>query len=71
MKYAVVIHSAEEGGYWSEVPAIPGCCSQGETLDEVKRNTIEAIEGCVLSLTDEAKKKSRRERGSRVFALAV
>src|SRR5258708_2391269 len=49
----VVIHPAEEGGYWSEVPAIPGCGSQGETLEEVKRHTVEAIEGCVLSLTEE------------------
>jgi predicted RNase H-like HicB family nuclease len=71
MKYAVIIHSAEEGGYWSEVPAIPGCGSQGETLEAVKRNTAEAIEGCVQSLTAEAKKRSRREKGARVLALAV
>jgi predicted RNase H-like HicB family nuclease len=71
MKYTVVIHAADEGGYWSEVPAIPGCGSQGETLEEVKRNTVEAIEGCVASLTEEAKKKSRRDKGSRVLALAI
>jgi len=71
MKYTIVIHTAEEGGYWSEVPAIPGCGSQGETLEEIKRNTAEAIEGCVQSLADEAKKKSKREKGSRVLALSV
>ncbi len=47
MKIKVVIHDAEEGGYWAEVPAIPGCVSQGETLDELNANLREAIEGCL------------------------
>jgi predicted RNase H-like HicB family nuclease len=29
------------------VPAIPGCVSQGETLEEVKANILDALEGCV------------------------
>jgi len=41
----VLIHSAEEGGYWAEVPALPGCVSQGETMDELRSNIREAIEG--------------------------
>ncbi|MCX5758285.1 MAG: type II toxin-antitoxin system HicB family antitoxin [Candidatus Hydrogenedentes bacterium] len=41
------IHEAEEGGYWAEVPAIPGCATQGETFDELKHNLREAIEGCL------------------------
>ena len=45
MKLKVVIHNAEEGGYWAEVPAIPGCATQGETLDELLENVREAIEG--------------------------
>ncbi len=47
MKLKVVIHEAEEGGYWAEVPAIPGCASQGETLDELLNNIHEAVEGCL------------------------
>ena len=47
MKLKVVIHNAEEGGYWAEVPAIPGCATQGETLDELLGNLREAIEGCL------------------------
>jgi predicted RNase H-like HicB family nuclease len=43
MKIKVVVHEAEEGGYWAEVPAIPGCASQGEML----RNVQKAIEGCL------------------------
>ena len=47
MKIKIIVHEAEEGGYWAEVPAIPGCGSQGETMDELLRNVHEAIEGCL------------------------
>lgn len=33
MEYSILIHKAEEGGFWSEVPALPGCVSQGETIE--------------------------------------
>jgi predicted RNase H-like HicB family nuclease len=45
----VLIHKAEEGGYWAEVPALPGCVSQGETVDDVRTNVREAIEGWLLA----------------------
>ena len=45
----VLIHKAEEGGYWAEVPALPGCVSQGETADDVRANVHEAIEGWLLA----------------------
>ena len=47
MRLTVVIREAEEGGYWAEVPALPGCASQGETYDEVLKNIQLAIEGCL------------------------
>ena len=47
MKIKVVVHEAEEGGFWAEVPAIPGCATQGETMEELLRNVHEAIEGCL------------------------
>jgi predicted RNase H-like HicB family nuclease len=47
MKLKVIVHPAEEGGYWAEVPAIPGCATQGETMDELLVNLHEAIEGCL------------------------
>jgi predicted RNase H-like HicB family nuclease len=50
MTYAVVIHKAEEGGYWAEVPAVPGCCAQGETPNEVMQNIREALAGCLEAL---------------------
>lgn len=50
MKIKVVVHNAEEGGYWAEVPTIPGCATQGETLEELLQNLREAINGCLESL---------------------
>lgn len=47
MKLKVVIHEAEEGGYWAEVPAIPGCVTQGDTFEDLLRNIYEAVEGCL------------------------
>ena len=44
-KYAIVIHEEPEGGFWAEVPALPGCYSQGETMDELMENIREAISG--------------------------
>ena len=43
MEYSVVVHEAEEGGYWVEVPALPGCYSQGETVEGALANVREAI----------------------------
>ena len=45
MKLQAVIHVAEEGGYWAEVPALPGCVTQAETRDELEANLREAVEG--------------------------
>ncbi|MEK7810053.1 MAG: type II toxin-antitoxin system HicB family antitoxin [Chloroflexota bacterium] len=47
MNIKVIVHEAEEGGYWAEVPAIPGCATQGETMEELFENLREAIEGCL------------------------
>jgi predicted RNase H-like HicB family nuclease len=47
MKLKVIIHRAEEGGFWAEVPAIPGCATQGDTFEELLQNIYEAVEGCL------------------------
>ncbi len=44
MEYTIIIHKAEEGGFWAEVPALPGCFSQGETVEETSANIKEAVE---------------------------
>lgn len=43
MKIKAIIHEAEEGGFWAEVPALPGCSTQGETLEELTQNLKDAI----------------------------
>jgi predicted RNase H-like HicB family nuclease len=67
MKLKVIIHPAEEGGFWAEVPAILGCATQGETMEELVTNLYEAIEAC-LSVDLENIEISENDR---VFELAV
>ncbi len=52
MNFKIVVHEAEEGGYWAEVPALPGCVTQGETMEELLTNVREAIEGCLEVLNE-------------------
>lgn len=53
MKLQVVVHEAEEGGYWAEVPSIPGCATQGDSFEELLNNLYEAVEGCLSVDVDE------------------
>ena len=64
--YAVVIHEDPDGGFWGEVPALPGCYSQGETVDELTHNIREAIAGVLEVLKEEG-----REPDSNVQILDV
>lgn len=52
MRVTVIIHDAEEGGYWAEVPSLLGCATQGETFEELLQNLYEAVEGCLLATVD-------------------
>lgn len=45
MKLRVLLHAAEEGGFWAEVPALPGCVSEGDTFEETLANIREAAAG--------------------------
>ena len=47
MTVRAIVHKAEEGGFWAEVPSISGCATQGETMGELRLNLREAIEGCL------------------------
>ena len=55
MEYSVVVHEAEEGGFWVEVPALPGCYSQGESLEETLENVREAISLYLEVIRDEGR----------------
>jgi predicted RNase H-like HicB family nuclease len=54
MKLKVVVHPADEGGFWAEVPALPGCVSEGETMEETLANIKEAAEGWLEVAADRA-----------------
>lgn len=45
MRIKAIVHQAEEGGYWAEVPALPGCITEGDTIEELESNLKDAIEG--------------------------
>lgn len=47
MKLKIIVHEAEEGGFWAEVPGIPGCATEGEDFEELLKNLYEAVEGCL------------------------
>jgi predicted RNase H-like HicB family nuclease len=48
MNVKIVVHEAEEGGFWAEVPALPGCVSQGETMAELLASMREAIQAWLI-----------------------
>jgi predicted RNase H-like HicB family nuclease len=61
MTLKAIIHKAEEGGFWAEVPSLPGCLTQAETMDELKANLREAIE-LWLSVDDEAMESNSSDK---------
>ena len=67
MKLKVVVHEADEGGFWAEVPAIPGCATQGDTFEELLANLYEAVEGCLSVDVDHIAASA----GDRVVEIAV
>lgn len=66
MIFKAVIHEAEEGGFWAEVPALPGCFTQGESLEELEANIHEAIEGWLSAADPE-----EGAAGGRILEVAV
>jgi predicted RNase H-like HicB family nuclease len=67
MKLKVVVHDAEEGGYWAEVPSIPGCATQGESFEELLQNLYEAVEACLSVDLDDPEASGNQ----RVIEIAV
>lgn len=54
MKFKVLIHPAEEGGFWAEVPGLPGCVSEGENVPDTLANIREAADGWIAVATEQA-----------------
>ena len=63
MEYTVIVHPAEEGGYWVEVPALSGCFSQGKTIEKAMKNVKEAIELHLEVLREEKTVEIPRDTG--------
>ena len=61
MKLKVVVHEAEEGGYWAEVPSIQDYATEGDTFEDLLQNIYEAVEGC-LSVDLERLVTTERDR---------
>jgi len=70
MTIQAIVHEAEEGGYWAEVPALPGCMTEGETLEELRTNLLEAVQGWAEAAEARAIKQAGAAN-SNVLALAV
>ncbi len=66
--YEILVHECDEGGYWGECPALEGCYSQGETLDELQKNIKEAIELYIETLKGNRAKIPGK---SRIFIMPV
>ncbi len=66
--YAIVIHEDPESGYWAEVPALPGCYSQAETMPELLSNVREAISGVLEVMREQGKQPGQNIR---ILDLAV
>ncbi len=55
MEYTVMVHKAEEGGYWVEGPTLPGCFSQGGSVEEALENVREAVEAHLQALREDGR----------------
>ncbi|MEI7902793.1 MAG: type II toxin-antitoxin system HicB family antitoxin, partial [bacterium] len=71
MRLKVLVHTEPEGGYWAEVPAIPGCMTQGETMAELRVNLREAVSACMEILQERAQATIVPVSGTRVLEMAL
>ena len=67
MKTKIIVHRAEEGGYWAEVTSIPGCVTQGETIEELVINLKEAVDGCLSVMAETMKSILDQDLQEKVF----
>ncbi|MDR2849175.1 MAG: type II toxin-antitoxin system HicB family antitoxin [Verrucomicrobiota bacterium] len=71
MKPKIVVHAEPEGGYWAEVPALPGCVTQGETMAELRVNPREAVAASAEVLQERAVFPDKNKQGERVLEMAL
>ena len=61
MKLKVHVHPAQEGGFWAEIPALPGCVSEGDDLPTTLANIREAAEGWMMVATEQAHQEAHTQ----------
>jgi len=71
MKIDVIIHKAKDGGYWAEVPALPGCLTQAENMKELKKNINEAVQGWLRVHEEQGIRKVMKSDKIRILRFAV
>lgn len=69
MTINAIIHEAEEGGYWAEIPSLPGCFTEAESLEELRGNLLEAVQGWMETAEERAQRFM--DPKSSILALAV
>lgn len=67
-KYKVIVHEEPEGGFWAEVPALPGCYSQADSMSELMDNVREAISGVLAVMREQG---ARPESNIQIVDIAV
>ena len=67
MKLKVIIYEAEEGGYSAQVPAIPGCITEGDTFEELLQNLYDAVDGCLAVAAEDVSV----EENARIMEIVV
>jgi predicted RNase H-like HicB family nuclease len=65
MKLKVIIHEERNGGYWAEIPSLPGCFTQADTMEELISNIYEAVEGYLKVREEESEKSFRKTKYAR------
>jgi predicted RNase H-like HicB family nuclease len=71
MKLNIIIHNAEEGGYWAEIPALKGCVSEGDTMNELLINIKEAALGWLEVASEKYRMPFNINEAPRVMELEI
>ncbi len=59
IKIDYIIHTDPKGGYWAEVPDIPGCVTEADTLEELEKMVRDAAEGCILAYLEQMRQQTK------------
>jgi predicted RNase H-like HicB family nuclease len=67
IKIEYIIHTDPKGGYWAEVPDIPGCVTEADTLEELEKMVRDAAEGCLFAYLEQMRQQTTSKTASTKF----